>query len=398
MFDFLLTASMMVIFVGPYLSSSYGSGLAVLGFLMVAPLLVRRRFPRVALALMVVAGLAQVVYSPEPLASITAVPIMIYTAARWGGQQLGRIALFAGLAGAAIGPFRWIFGGGIYTASAAAFVMTVFACAATVVGAYLLGSRRREWSDNSRQRAQSEHERRQLMIAEQEQRVRMMTVTERQRIARELHDIVAHSLSVIVVQAEGGKALAAKRPERAPEVLGTIAETSREALEEMRRMVGLLRNGPEPEQAAYVPTPGLTDLPELVRKTSESAQLVTYGEPPVVSPALGLTAYRIVQESLTNVLKHAGPTATARVTAAYTAQSIELEIADDGRGAAATGDGMGHGLRGMHERVALHHGRLTAAPRPAGGFSVRASLPLSSEPSLQRPVRVPPARSPGGFQ
>ena len=102
-------------------------------------------------------------------------------------------------------------------------------------------------------------------------------------------------------------------------MLGTIAETSREALDEMRRMVLLLRGGgPEPEHAAYVPTPGLTDIPELVRKTSETAQLSTFGPTPRVSQALGLSAYRIVQESLTNVLKHAGPDAVARVSVAYT--------------------------------------------------------------------------------
>jgi signal transduction histidine kinase len=216
-----------------------------------------------------------------------------------------------------------------------------------------------------------------------------VTVEERARIARELHDIVAHSLSVIVVQAEGGRALAAKRPERAAEVLGTIAETSREALEEMRRMVQLLRSGNgEPEKAAYLPTPGLEDLADLVRKTSEIAQFTVFGAVPKVSRALGLSAYRIVQESLTNVLKHAGPDAVARVTVAYTAEAVEIEVSDDGRGASAGSDGLGHGLQGMRERVALHGGTFTSAPRPEGGFTVRARLPYAHEPSIPIPLRA----------
>jgi signal transduction histidine kinase len=199
---------------------------------------------------------------------------------------------------------------------------------------------------------------------------------------------------VIVVQAEGGRALAAKHPDQAPAVLATIAETSREALEEMRKMVGLLRSGgAEPEQVTYRPTPGLTDLAELVRKTSDTAEFTAFGTVPRVSPALGLSAYRVVQESLTNVLKHAGPRAAARVTVAYTADSIEIEISDNGRGDAASPDRLGHGLQGMRERVALHGGSMSAEPRPGVGFVVRVWLPYASEPSAPRPLeQLRPAR------
>ena len=235
---------------------------------------------------------------------------------------------------------------------------------------------------NRDQQARSSAERDELRQAEEQQRSRAGESTERNRIARELHDIVAHSLSVIVVQAEGGRALAAKRPEQAVETLGTIAETGRNALEEMRRIVGVLRGGEAASStdgpSAYAPLPGLGDIDELVRGTSDAAELVSYGSPPEVSPADGLTAYRVVQESLTNVLKHAGPAARARVTLAYTTDSIEIDVSDDGRGAATLAETVtGHGLLGMRERVTALGGTLSAAPRPGGGYAVRASLPLA---------------------
>ena len=367
------------------LDLSMGTLTAVLSLLMVLPLMIRRQLPTIALVVGVVAALAQVSLLNTPTFSIVAIPILIYSLARWKGGQLTRAALFLGLAGSVVGPARWILSYGFSSiGGVTGFGMTSLACAGIVAAAYTIGRRRREGFENSAERTQSAQERQQLIHSQEEQRQRVATINERNRIARELHDIVAHSLSVIVVQAEGGKALAAKRPDKAPEVLGTIAETSREALEEMRRMVGLLRSGPEPQEATFVPMPGLADIPELVRKTSDTAELASYGEPPVVSQALGLTAYRIVQESLTNVLKHAGPNARARVTTAYTPTAVELEISDDGAGAQAPTDDSGHGLQGMHERVALHGGWLTAQPRPAGGFTVRASLPLA-DPTVMLP-------------
>lgn len=372
-------------------SLSYSNTAVVLALLLVLPLMIRRQAPRVALSVAVVVALGQLVLIRTPTASIVVVPMLIYSLARWNAGRLGRAGLAFGLAGAVLGPARWILSYGFSSIQGlAGFGMTSLACAGIVLAAYTVGRRRRERFENLTERIQSREERQQLMVAEAEQRQRMATVNERNRIARELHDIVAHSLSVIVVQAEGGKALAAKRPDKAPEVLGTIAETSREALEEMRRMVGLLRSGPEPQQATYVPMPGLLDIPELVRKTSETAELTSYGEPPLVSQALGLTAYRIVQESLTNVLKHAGPGARARVTTAYTPAAIELEIIDDGRGASSASDGLGHGLQGMHERVALHHGWLTAQPRDGGGYVVRASLPFGGDATVVLPVSQDP--------
>ncbi len=383
--DFVYGAIVTMIAVIPYRNAALESTL-VLSALLGLSVMFRRRQVVLGLTIGALACLGQLLLVDEPTTSLIAVPILIYSIARWSDGLICRITLWLGLIGSVLGPLRWSLTYGIQGRTGIYGVAMIMACMAGVAALYVIGRRRREAVENSQHRRQSEAERQRLMLAEQQQRARSVTVEERNRIARELHDIVAHSLSVIVVQAEGGRALAAKRPEKAGEVLGTIAETSREALEEMRRMVSLLRSGgPEPENAAYVPTPGLEDIPDLVRKTSATAQLSTFGPMPRVSQALGLSAYRIVQESLTNVLKHAGRTAVARVSVAYTPDSIELEVSDDGDGSDAPSDGLGHGLQGMRERVALHGGTLTTEAR-SPGFVVRASLPYGPETSIRMRV------------
>jgi signal transduction histidine kinase len=389
--DLVLAVVVALVVTAPYI---HYPGAAAASLLLASALALRRIAPKVALAVGAVGALAQLVALPAPMFGIVVVPALVYSAARWGDPTDGRSALVLGFAGALLGPIRWALSVGSPSAALIYFAMGVTGCAGIVLAAYLVGRRGREKLETVRERRTSELERSRLTLAEQQQRAAVAAVDERNRIARDLHDIVAHSLSVIVVQAEGGKALATKRPEKGPEVLGTIAETSREALEEMRRMVGLLRSDGhgEPEQTSYLPAPGLEEIPDLVRKTTERAELVVFGDPPRVSQALGLTAYRIVQESLTNVLKHAGPEATARVTLAFTASTIEIDVSDDGRGTDAGGDALGHGLQGMHERVAIHGGVLSAGPRTTGGFTVRASLPFSTEPTVPLPAR---ATSPG---
>jgi signal transduction histidine kinase len=391
-FDFVFCAVVAVVVATPYLADGLSEPAAV-SVLLASSLMLRRLLPRVALLLGTVGALGQLVVMSVPMLGIVVVPVLVYSVARWGGAKLGQTALVLALAGSLLGPARWALGVGSASAALIYFAMGVTGCAGIVLASYLVGRRRREGLENVRERELSELERSRLLLAEQQQRAAVAAVDERNRIARDLHDIVAHSLSVIVVQAEGGTALAQTRPEKGPEVLGTIAETSREALEEMRRMVGLLRSGAghELEQASYVPTPGLEDIPDLVRKTSERAELAVFGEIPHVTQALGLTAYRIVQESLTNVLKHAGPAASARVTLAFTGSAVEIEVTDDGRGAAATADGLGHGLQGMQERVAVHGGTVSAGPRPTGGFTVRVWLPVAApETTLALPVWAPP--------
>jgi signal transduction histidine kinase len=212
---------------------------------------------------------------------------------------------------------------------------------------------------------------------QQEQKARAAVAEERVRIARELHDVVAHAISVIVLQARGGRRSLATDPDEAREALDTIEATSIEALAEMRRLLGMLRT--DDEQIALAPQPSLRHLEPLARQVGEAGlpvALVVEGEPIELPPGVDLAAYRIVQEALTNALKHAGP-ATARVVVRYGKNEVELEIADTGLAPPAS-DGNGHGLVGMRERAALYGGHIEAGPRDGGGFAVRAHLPFAS--------------------
>ncbi|SEP78460.1 sensor histidine kinase [Microlunatus flavus] len=391
LFDLCLCALVSVVTTG-YSLAVGERALGLASLVVTLPLLVRRAFPAAAFVMMTAGCLFSLAVSQLPSAAgIVSVPIMVYTLARWSPRTLARLGWAVGVVGSVLGPARWALGGGGLT-DVTVFMVSVVACLAVVSGTYVVGRKLRESEDSAGRQRSAEAERVRLLESEQEQRERAATVDERNRIARELHDIVAHSLSVIVVQAEGGRALATRHPERAGEVLGTIAETGREALTETRRILGVLRDGRGDASTAYGPQPGLADIADLVRRTSERAELTTFGTAPPLSPAVGLTAYRVVQESLTNVLKHAGPDARARVVVACTADAVEIEVVDDGGGAAAVPppDGQGHGLRGMAERVSLHDGELSAGPGANGGFVVRAWIPyeraVETQPDLPRVV------------
>ena len=214
---------------------------------------------------------------------------------------------------------------------------------------------------------------------EREEKARAAVAEERVRIARELHDMVAHAISVIVLQARGGRRSLATDPEETREALDTIEATGSAALAEMRRLLGMLRA--DDEEIALAPQPSLRYVDALVAQVRDAGlpvELSIEGEPLELPPGVDLSAYRIVQEALTNALKHAGP-ATARVIVRYGDHDLELEVADTGAGAEP--DGVGHGLVGMRERVSLYGGKVEAGPRDGGGFAVRARLPLDSEPS-----------------
>jgi signal transduction histidine kinase len=214
---------------------------------------------------------------------------------------------------------------------------------------------------------------------EQEQRTRLALGVERARIARELHDIVAHSVGVIVIQAEGARRIFDRNPEGAREALGTIEQTARTALGDMRRSIGVLRQE-DGAAAALGPQPGIDDLGELLEQARSGGlevELVVEGERRDVPQGVDLSAYRIVQEALTNTLKHAGP-ARSRVALGYGARELRIEVSDDGRGPSVSreGEASGHGLLGMHERVESHGGKLETGPGPDGGFLIRAWLPI----------------------
>jgi signal transduction histidine kinase len=209
-----------------------------------------------------------------------------------------------------------------------------------------------------------------------EQRKRAALADERLRIARELHDVVAHSISVMTVQAGGARMLIEQEPARAAEALLRVEETGRHALAEMLRLPGQVR--PDRRDDVGGPPASLLNLPALleqIRQAGLPVELTVSGNERSLPAGLDLAAYRVVQEALTNTLKHAG-SATASVRLCYLPEVLELEVEDDGAGSGGRGGGGGHGLVGMRERVAIYGGELQAGRRADGGFRVHALLPL----------------------
>lgn len=250
-------------------------------------------------------------------------------------------------------------------------VLDALAWDTTILAAWLLGAYLR----TSRLYVAALEERAARAEQAREERARAAVAEERARIARELHDEVAHGVTVMVVQAEAAEEILASDPERAREPLRRVHGIGREALAELRQLVGILREQ-EPE-AERAPRPGIADLDALlvrVREAGLPVELRIEGEPMRVPPALDLCTYRIVQEALTNSLKHAGP-ARATVALNYGERFLELEVSDDGRGLAAS-NGAGHGLAGMRERVALFGGAFESGPRAGGGYRIHARLPV----------------------
>lgn len=206
----------------------------------------------------------------------------------------------------------------------------------------------------------------------------LAAIQERARIAREMHDVVAHTLSVVVAQADGGRFAASSDPAAAARTLETIADVSRSALTEMRSLLGVLRDADG--EVALGPQPSLDDIPGVVAQARDAGldvSLVVTGTPHALPIGAGLAAHRIVQEALTNVRRHAGPKAKAYVQLAWEPDALVATVSDDGRGAAAPGDGVGQGIVGMMERASMFGGTLTAGPKAGGGWVVRARLPVT---------------------
>jgi signal transduction histidine kinase len=213
---------------------------------------------------------------------------------------------------------------------------------------------------------------------EREAQARAAVLDERARIARELHDVVAHGVSLMVVQAGAARSLLnGDADPRVHDHLRSLEASGRQSLSEMRRLLTVLRDD---DELALEPLPGMDQLDALVSATRQAGVDVSVeieGQPEPLAPGIDLTAFRIVQEALTNTIKHAGP-ANAQLTVRYRSDTLELEIVDDGRGNAA-GDGAGHGLIGMRERAALYGGELQAGAREDGGYAVRVRLPIAAE-------------------
>jgi signal transduction histidine kinase len=336
------------------------------GLVLTLSLAWRRRAPLIVLAVAITTSIIANFAAPLDAATTPAVALVV--AVYSVGAHAEGLREWIGLAGV----------GALIAANAAAeFSLGNLLFIAMILGGAWLGGRA------MRYRRERERVLERLTVdleREREEKARAAVAEERVRIARELHDVVAHAISVIVLQARGARRSLATDPEETRAALDTIEATGSEALAEMRRLLGMLRT--YDEDVALAPQPSLRYLDALaaqVREAGLPVELSVEGEPIELPPGVDLSAYRIVQEALTNALKHAGPT-SARVVVRYGKDDLELEIADTGAGAVAS-DGEGHGLVGMRERVSLYGGRLEAGPRDGGGFGVRARLPLDSDRS-----------------
>jgi signal transduction histidine kinase len=352
-------------------ANGYGRSHAAIlvGLLLTVPLAWRRQAPVGAAVVVAAAGLLELLVVPEFLAANVAALAMIYALAAYAPRWAGQAGLIAGLAGAVLAALRYFDFG-----DRTSLLVGVGSISVAVVAAWALGNLRRA----RLQRFDSLQERARLLEVERDQEMRLAATAERARIARELHDVVAHSLSVVIAQADGGRYAGKSDPEAATGALEAIAATGRQALTDMRSLLGVLRDGGGEE---YAPQPDVAAIPALVedvRASGLDVDLIVEGAPQPLPAGPQLAAFRIVQESLTNVLKHAGPASRAWVRLQWRADALELSVLDDGRGASAAiaaSDGAGQGLRGMRERAQLHGGRLDAGPRPSGGYGVHAALP-----------------------
>jgi len=350
-------------------------GAGLLSLAEIAPLLLRRHRPATTFAL--VAGLhaLQAVTYGYPIWGQLAFPIALYSLARFGRPRDSWIGLGIGAVAAVTASVVWTraFRSGLSEElrdplSINDFIPYILSIGAIVVAAWALGTQariRRAYEDTLVERGRQ-------LAAEAEQRALMAAADERARIAREMHDVVAHGLTVVIVQADGARYAADSDPTVAVRTLETIAETGRDALAEMRRLLGLLRGSSDP---ALVPQPGLADLPELLAADPDRVTAELPDPLPEVPDGVALTAFRVVQESLTNVRKHGGPEARATVCLRLDGTDLVIEVVDDGRGASATHSDHGLGLLGMRERVDVHGGSVVAGPVPGGGWAVRARIP-----------------------
>jgi signal transduction histidine kinase len=351
-------------------------------------LIFRRRWPVPVLAVVVALVAAYAGAGYVPGAALCAVYVGLYTVAAVEPRQ---VSLAAGVismgvlfvASGAGGPFGWL--GGTNT------VMLACSVAAVALGMAVAG-RRQVFTAMVERAERAERDR--------EQEARRMVDAERLRIARELHDVVAHSMSMINVQAGVAAHVMSTQPEQAAKALTAIRVASREGLRELRAILNVLRQVDE-EGSGRVPAPTLAQLDALADATTQAGlptSVSVSGSREDLAPTVELATYRIVQESLTNVLRHAGPDAHATVEVVIADRELAVRVDDDGRGPASTWrasselhEGTGAGLAGMRERAAAFGGTLDAGPRPGGGWRVRAVLPLPE-------AAVPPDRAPASLE
>ena len=340
-----------------------------LAVLLVAPILTHRRFPLASLAVCLTALL---VYAAGRYAAFPGLPVFVLTF-DIALHSKARVALAALLASAAAIAVALALQPNGVVDLAEWVVSGLGLLVAWLVGRNLR-YRRARWAELQARAERLERER--------QEEARRAVTEERLRIARELHDVIAHSMSVIAVQSAVGHHVMDTQPDQARQALAAIEATSRSALTEMRRLLGVLRQEGQ-TRGSLVPAPGLADLDSLISQVQDAGlrvEIKVDGQRGPVPPSVDLSAYRIIQEALTNVIKHAD-CPSAAVTICYRADSVTVEIADKGpatpgAGVAPARNGSGHGIIGMRERVAVFGGQFTAGPRPDGGFRVQARFPI----------------------
>ena len=383
---------------GPGATSGFGLfgspvntyGMFVLELLAILPLALSRLRPSLSAGVIAFACLCQMLAMYGPGMSAVAVPIVIHACAKYGSRRASLLYLGAGILGAVLlglytvlsaflqsrsyGPYApdW-------TAMLFVAVLITGFSAAVVLSAWLAG----DLAGRRRRERESIEEKNRLLERERDQEARLAADAERMRIAREMHDVVSHSMGVMIAQADGGRYVLEQDPLRAGQAFETIGETGREALAELRRMLGVLREEGELKKR---PAPGVEAVPRLVtdiRASGLEVELhIDRQALPAMSEGVELAVYRIVQEALTNTLKHGGPDAAATVWLGldHRAEELTLQVSDTGRGSESHNDGAGSGLLGMTERARLYGGTLTATPKGAEsletGFTVEARFPL----------------------
>ena len=356
--------------------------LVAVSLALVIPLVFRRDHPVAAFAIGITVGALQVLLNIHVNTIDVAILVLLYSLAAYCQRRVSVAGLALCLIGSAAAIARWA------PADLALphwIVLGLAVFAGSSLTAWVLGDsmryRRGYYASLEDRAARLERER--------DAQAQIAAAAERARIARELHDVIAHNVSVMVVQADGASYALDSSPERARQALGAIASTGRQALAEMRRMLGVLRS--DDGAPGVVPLPGIGQLGELLEQTRASGLAVSFtvqGVPGPLPGGLALAAYRIIQESLTNTRKHGGPRASAQVLLRYCEDVLVLQITDDGRGVTVADDA-GHGLTGMRERVALYNGTLHAGPLPGGGYQVTATLPLPPGPVASRAAPAP---------
>jgi signal transduction histidine kinase len=333
------------------------------GLMVTAPLALRRRFP---VAVGITQALAFVLWEASSIEGYLTVPLIaavigLYSVGAYAerSRSVAGLAVVLGLVALGValspdhGPGDFGFGALVFTAP------------------WLAGRARRRDRQQTHALRELTHE----LDRERDAEARLAVAHERSRIARELHDVIAHCVSTMVVQAAAAEQVMQSRPTRAKEALGSIQSTGRDAIDELRRLVGILRESDE--SPALAPRAGVDELETLADKTRRAGlpiELKIEGRPRPLPPGVDLCAYRVVQEALTNALKHAGP-ARAEVSLRYTRDSLSLEIVDDGQGTPGP-QGAGFGLLGMRERVDLYGGDLESGQLKGGGYAIRVTLPL----------------------